>query len=268
MATDSQTKALALVDDFRTHTVSVWPNLDRGQVADGLVERINDPTKISSRASNFCGPAAAIFEVAQTDPEAYTKAAISVFDTGQGKLRSLTIKSSSTFRATMIPGGNNAVDWMMLGSLRDSDNWFFTYKQSGHWWDDAKAMTLPHSVADWMTKFGYSDVQNSTNLVSTKDWDNIVEANGFFSRGYKVSLFISMDMLSSDSQEDFSIVPNHWIGMASRITHSGIYEDPASKVSASIYSWGAIQTVPADTSKPMHPKVFLRNYYGYVAGKP
>lgn len=143
MATESQTKALALVDDFRTHTVGVWPNLDRAQVADGLVTRITDSTNVSSSASNLCGPASFIHEMAKTDPEAYAKAAISLYDTGVATIKSLTIKTSSAFRSTALPVNNAAVDWLMLGSLRDSDNWLFTYKQTGHWWDDIKAITPP-----------------------------------------------------------------------------------------------------------------------------
>lgn len=268
MATESQTKALALVDDFRTHTVGMWPNLDRTAVADGLVTRINNSTNVSSSASNLCGPASFIHEMAKSDPEAYAKAAINLYDTGVATIKSLTIKTSSTFRSTALPANNAAVDWLMLGSLRDSDNWLFTYKQTGHWWDDIKAITLPHSVADWMRKFGYTDVHNETNLVLTKDWDNVLEANKYYSKGYKVSLFIAADMLTSSKQENFSAIPDHWVGMASSCTSSAIQSDPAAQIGLKVFSWAAIQPVPADKTKPMHPKVFLRNYYGYVAGKP
>ena len=118
-----------------------------------------------------------------------------------------------------------------------------------------------------MTRFGYTDVRNETNLVLTKGWDNIVEANKYFAAGYKVSLFIAVNMLITGTQEDFSAVPDHWVGMSSSVTSSAIHADPAAQISLSVYSWGAIQSVPADKSKPMHPNVFLRNYYGYVAGK-
>ena len=65
---ESQTKALALVTDFRTHQASVWTNLSRADVADGLEVRINDPTAISSAASNLCGAASVTFELAKADP--------------------------------------------------------------------------------------------------------------------------------------------------------------------------------------------------------
>ena len=269
---DEQKRALALVADFRSHPIGVWPTLDRSAVADGLNARIIDATLISSRYSGLCGSASVIYQIASADPEAYAKTAISLYDSGHAKLRSLTIDPSSTFRSGILPAGNNAADWLVLGSLRDSENWIFTYKGTGHWLldgiDDAKAIQMPHTVATWMEKFGYSDIHNETNLVSTKGWDNLLEANNLFSKNYKVSLFVNSCMLKTKTQEEFSILPDHWIGMSSKGTSSSIQADPNSKFNMKVYSWGAIQTVPQDTTVTMHPKIFLRNYYGYVAGKP
>lgn len=265
---ENQTRALALVADFRTHSVGIWPNLNRADVANGLELRIADPTQISSAHSSLCGAASVIFELAKADPVAYAQAAISLYDSGQATIRSLAVRPSTTFRSGTLSPGNNAADWLVLGSLRDSENWLFTYKGNGHWWDDLKAMQLPHTVATWMTNFGYSDVQNETNLVLTKGWDNLVEANRFYGRGYKVSLFINSCMMYSSSQNESSTCPDHWVGMASKATSSAIHADPQAKFKIRVFSWGRIQTIAVDPSVPMHPKVFLQNYYGYVAGKP
>src|SRR5207249_1998879 len=127
---------------------------------------------ISSAASNLCGAASVTFELAKADPVAYTQAAIGLYDSGEGTIRSLKIKPSATLRQGTLPSGNNAADWLVLASLRDSENWVFTYKGTGGWWDDLKAMQLPHTVAEWMRKFGYSDIHNETNLGFCKDWDN------------------------------------------------------------------------------------------------
>lgn len=265
---DNQTRALALVADFRTHSVGVWPNLNRSDVADGLEVRIADPTRISSAHSSLCGAASVIYELATADPVAYAQAAINLYESGQATIRSLIIKPSSTLRSGILPAQNDAADWLVLGSLRDSENWLFTYKENGHWWDDVKAIQLPHTVATWMQRFGYSDIRNETNLMFTKGWDNLVEANNFYGKGYKVSLFINSCMMYSSSQDEISAVPDHWIGMASKATSSTIHADPHSKFKISVFSWGKIQAIPVDPSVPMHPKVFLQNYYGYVAGKP
>ena len=99
---ESQTKALALVTDFRTHQASVWTNLSRADVADGLEVRINDPTAISSAASNLCGAASVTFELAKADPVAYTQAAIGLYDSGEGTIRSLKIKPSATLRQAAL----------------------------------------------------------------------------------------------------------------------------------------------------------------------
>jgi hypothetical protein len=265
---ESQTQALALVSDFRTHQLSAFSNLSRSDVADGLEVRIKDAKEVSSANSSLCGAAYMTFELAQNDPAAYAKAAIGLYDNGRATIKSLTVTPSKTFRDGKLPSGNAAADWLMLGSLRDSENWLFTYKESGHWWDDLKAIQMPHTVADWMRKFGYTDIKNETNVVFCKDWDNVVEANKLFDMGYKVSLFINAQMLYTSSQEDSSTLPDHWVGMASKATSSAIHADPAAKLSLMVFSWAKIRDVSEDSNKKMHPKVFLRNYYGYVAGKP
>ena len=50
---------------------------------------------------------------------------------------------------------------------------------------------MPHTVAAWFKSFGYSDVKNVTNLLFTKDWDDVRDADRLYRAGYKVSLFIS-----------------------------------------------------------------------------
>jgi len=165
---ESQTQALALVSDFRTHQLSAFSNLSRSDVADGLEVRIKDAKEVSSANSSLCGAAYMTFELAQNDPAAYAKAAIGLYDNGRATIKSLTVTPSKTFRDGKLPSGNAAADWLMLGSLRDSENWLFTYKESGHWWDDLKAIQMPHTVADWMRKFGYTDIRTKPTSFSAK----------------------------------------------------------------------------------------------------
>jgi hypothetical protein len=60
--------------------------------------------------------------------------------------------------------------------------------------------------------------------------------------------------------------PNHWVGLTSVMSFEGNMEDPASKASFTVYSWGDGQkSVPKSGS--LNIKAFLANYYGYVACK-
>jgi hypothetical protein len=276
MASDeAKAAAIGLVNDFRTRGLCMWGTIRRDALADGLVVRINDPKQISSAASQLCGSAAVIYNLAQADPSAYAQLAIDLFEKGEGKIKSLTIKPSADLRKTAVPGGNDPADWIVLASLRDSENWLFTYHGDGRWnipllgsADDAKAIQMPHTVAAWFTSFGYSDVKNVTNLLFTKDWDDVRDADKLYRSGYKVCLFISVNMLQAATQGDASTIPDHWVVMASPILSSTIHLDPTATISATVYTWGALRDINENSSKKMTVKQFLSNFYGYVAAKP
>ncbi len=273
---EAKVAAIGLVNDFRTRGLCVWGAIRRDAVADGLVVRINDPKQISSAASQLCGAASVVYNLAQADPSAYAKLAIDLFEKGEGKVKSLKIKPSADLRKTALPGGNDPADWIVLASLRDSENWLFTYHGDERWkvpffggsLDDAKAIQMPHTVAAWFTSFGYSDVKNVTNLLATKDWDDVRAADRLYRSGCKVSLFISANMLKTATQGDFSWTPDHWVGMASPILSSTTHSDPTATISATIYTWGEVRDVHENPSQKMTVKQFLSNFYGYVAAKP
>jgi len=268
--------AIGLVNDFRTRGLCAWGAIRRDALADGLVVRINDPKQISSAASQLCGAASLVYNLAEADPSAYAKLAIDLFEKGEGKVKSLTIEPSADLRKTAVPGGNDPADWIVLASLRDSENWLFTYHGDERWkipysdssLDDAKAIQMPHTVASWFTSFGYSDVKNVTNLLTTKDWDDVKDVDRLYRSGYKVSLFINANMLFTAKQGNHGWPPDHWVGMASPILSSTIHSDPTATISATVYTWGEVRDVHEDPSKKMTVKQFLENFYGYVAAKP
>src|SRR5262249_3666582 len=195
---------------------------------------------------------------------------------GEGKVKNLTIKPSADLRKTTIPAGNDPADWIILASLRDSENWMFTYHGDERWtipWldvslDDAKAIQMPPTGPRCFTRFRVSDVKTVTNVLFTKDWSDVRDANRLYRDGYKVSLFINTNMLSTATQGEASTTPNHWVGMASAILSSTVHLDPTATISANVYTWGAIRDVHKDASKKMTVKQFLSNFYGYVAAKP
>src|SRR5260370_7025699 len=185
MASDeAKAGAIGLVNDFRTRGLCMWGAIRREQLAEGLIVRINDPKQISSAASQLCGAASFVYNLAQADPSAYAKLGIDLFENAEGKVKSLTIKPSADLRKTGVPGGNDAADWSVLASLRDSENWLFTYHGDGRWnipyigsADHAKAIQMPHTLPAWFTSFGYSDVNNTTNLLFPNDYDDTTHAD-------------------------------------------------------------------------------------------
>jgi hypothetical protein len=268
---EAKSNAKQLVDQFEgSDAAGVFPSITRPALAAGLRDRIDHPEHMQQANTGLCGPASFLNAIADNDPVTYAHFGIDLYTKGTAKIKDLTITPSTTFKSTDPgPSGTDAADWVTLGSIRDSDNAIFTHKGVGGWWDDLKAINMPHSVADWFRKAGFTDVKNETNLIATKGWSDVREATKLRGKGYKVCLFINGDMLKVDDQENFSVLPDHWVGLASAITTTTILEDPACKIQMTVFSWGQQQTVPQKPDvKSMHPKVFLRNFYGYVAGKP
>ena len=106
MASDeAKAGAIGLVNDFRTRGLSMWGAIRREQLADGLIVRINDPTQISSKASQLCGAASVVYNLAQADPSAYARLAIDLYEKGEGKVKSLTIMPSADLRKTAVRAG-------------------------------------------------------------------------------------------------------------------------------------------------------------------
>lgn len=267
---EQKAAAHTLVTEFKGRDSRAWGSIDRTRFADGIDARIDDPSKISSAGSSLCGPASVAFNLASGDPAAYAKFAIGMYESGRGQIRSKTYKASSDLRAKTLPAGNSEADWVVLASLRDDDNWWFTYDGKDSLWNiaEAKAITLPHTMAKWFENCGYTDVRNETNLVTNKDWDNVRAANKLLADGYKVSLFVNADILYTSKQDSAGVVPDHWIGLQSKLVNSTNIHDPLAKVSGQIFSWGQVRELSQDAEKKVSVKQLLNHYYGYVAGKP
>jgi hypothetical protein len=257
--------AKALVDAFEARTKSSpWLHLARSDLAAGLRARADNPNKIDQGQTNLCGPADFIRDVAIDYPVAYVKAAIDLFEMGQGVIGTFLIKPKKELIYYKLPATAkiHAADWILCASIRDTDNWFFDYQSEN---DDVSAITMPHSKEAWLKQAGYSEVINETNVVFCKDLANARRASALYAKGYKVCLFINMNMLQAATQENASATPDHWVALTSPITFSGIEADPVSKVSFQVYTWGKQQNVPSSGS--LYIKYFLRNYYGFIACK-
>jgi len=261
----AQDEARKLVDEFAARTRSgggLWLHIKRADLAAGLRARVENPDLISSGGTSLCGPAAFAHDLAIDDPVSYVKAAIDLWEAGSAVIGTQSIRPKKDLKYYKLPPTKNInpADWILLASMRDTDNWFFDYQEEG---DDLAAITMPHTMEKWFKQAGYTEVLNDTNTVVCKDLANARKASSLFSKGYKVCLFINADMLYAEKHNNASLIPDHWVGLYTAMTISGIAEDPASKVTFKVYTWGGAQSVPE--SGDLSIKHFLSNYYGYIA---
>ena len=58
-------------------------------------------------------------------------------------------------------------DWMILGSIRDAENFFFDYEGKPE--EDVSAITMPGEVIEWLeAASAWTDVRDETNLFFAK----------------------------------------------------------------------------------------------------
>lgn len=284
MATDElKTEAHMLVDQLRTRNPSgPWLNIDAKTITDSLDARIDDPDLIDTGLVNLCGPGAFVRFVAEDNPANYARMGINLFETGRtvlmgtGKLAGRLVTAGYDLLTHPVPnttytrgdgskGALDPADWIILASIRDSDNWFFDYQDEN---DAVAGITTPHSMENWMRAAGYTNIVNETNLFFTKNLENARQASTLRGQGYKVTLLINSNMLYDKEQDDPSWFPDHWIGLVSDLQFNGNPDLPEALVDAKIHSWGEVRDIAEHkTTRPLTVEVFLQNYYGFLACK-
>ena len=148
------------------------------------------------------------------------------------------------------------VDWMGLASLRDSENSALRYSSVD---DEAAGITMPGTLAGWFTKAGFSAVKNVTNVLFRKSRADIEAADALRIQGYRVCLFINAAMLSPATQNNKSIIPNHWVVLSGPVN---FFE--GNRISLTVFTWGnGARAVPQIGD--LSVSSFLNNFYGYVA---
>jgi hypothetical protein len=240
-----------------------WLHLDRDEVGVGMLMRLAYPGLVDQNQASLCGPAAFLFAELQDHPGDYVWFARQLYDNGTARLRGLVVTPDPAVRQYSPPSWKiDPVDWLTMASLRDSESWFFTYDTADK---EFAGATTQYELARWFDKAGYSDVRDDVNLARhQRDTDNLDEASRLFSAGYRVCLFIDYQMIETEKQAESGSrlgLDRHWIVLRSRIDRS------SGNVKMTIHTWGnENREVPQSGLLPLDD--FLKNYYGYVAGKP
>jgi hypothetical protein len=264
LPTSGHMYAANLACDFlRRRGNGLWPRQDRDEVGVGMLMRIAYPGLIRQGGASLCGPAAMLYNLVRDRPAAYARYAIDLYETGEAKMVDLSVKPSDTVRFYAPPSTTvDAVDWLTAASLRDSENWFFSYDMADKVFQGA---TTQMELAYWFHRAGYSDVKEDANLLRhQRDTKNMDEASRLISAGYRVCLLIDGQMLYTEEQAESGskwLRDRHWVVLQSPIDRSG------GNVKMTIYTWGdGNRQVPQSGVLPLDD--FLLNFYGYVAAKP
>ena len=197
----------------------------------------------------------------------------------------MTIKPSMGFRNEEPPpeSATPTVDWITLGSLRDSENWLFEYHLKEDpfvrasiltWFDKVRGVvegirgySTPSDLESWFRRVGYTRITNRASTIGSEDWQNVVHANAMQAQGHHVCLLIDADVLYYDSLDSTSLFPNHWVVLTSQIKVV-----PHDSVKFTVFTYGdSKRQVPASppdkpqAARSLSQKEFLNHYYGFVS---
>ena len=250
--------AVRIVDEFgRSPFPGAFPKLDRSKIAFGLVERLAKPSLINQGGAGLCTTAALVYNLARTRPVEYVRAVTELFDRGRTKINDWIIEPCDDLRFYKPPASAKIpqADWIIMASIRDSENWFFDYQR-----ESDEGGTDVSETVDWLKKAGYTDVQEDRNLFANSTAANLQKADELYAKDYQVILSIDDNLLKGEratlSQS------NHAVALASKI--SADFTQPKSLVYMKVFSWGEIHSIPLED---MTLDDFTDYYYGYVAAK-
>lgn len=250
--------AIAKLNQFKAKPgQGAWTGLDRGDVADGLIDLVSDPDKVKQGSLGVCG-AAVFFNVwIEADPLAFVKYATALYDKGEAQIGTLEIEAGSDLRAKdynqVVPNMDVVVppaDWMVLSALRDSENLIFDYEGTPQ--EDFSGGTSASEIASWLRATGlFRTVKDESSAILGDDLAHAKTLNPTANR--KVILFMDTNMILDSKPKGKS---RHFVTLRSKVS-----EIAGGHVDFKFWTWGR----PTEQVKqPLTKARFESTYLGAV----
>ena len=203
--------------------------------------RAHSPRLIDQGKSSLCGPACIAMALATHDDLGYLKVAADLYWTGVAKYGNYKMKSSSIMTDIWYSGQGSlkisSVDWMVLGSIRNTENGFFDYGGFNRGdLEGASAFTTPSEMSNIATQMGFEITENSLNVAP-----GVNGVDNFFGRAnqHKKDGCTVIMLVNSDALQDIGAggTPNHYIIYAGNYART---EDGT--ISFDAITWGGKET--------------------------
>jgi hypothetical protein len=170
----------------------VFPNISPGLINSQVKSRFRSLGNLINQGEFFlCGPAAACHITASHDPQAYVKTVFDLYLNGFANGKAIK-GSKSIFEAKPDANGNidgiAAVDWILMHSLRQSENLLGGYDP--HIKDDWSKMTFKSEFHDLVERMG-ANVSFSKSNASISSQDDITKLSSWIRDGKRAVMFIN-----------------------------------------------------------------------------
>jgi hypothetical protein len=199
------------------------------------------------------------FEIMRARPFTYCNAVARLFQEGLTWIDSWKIAPDRDLLNAPCPSSIAQADWVMLASIRDSENWLLDFHDDDSSYAEASTCG---EIAGWMKKAGFTDVVSEQSI--TNFFDSAAMFNNALKKyddGYHVILRINSSCIDSLIPSGM-VKGGHVVVLVGRCTVPPSKNDP---IKVPIYTWGQRITVPRVGG--LKYGQFLDQFFGYVAAK-
>lgn len=247
-----------------------FKGLPKDKFVSDLKLRVEYPENIDQDLTPLCGPATFFYSLAKKRPELYARYVIDISLYGEALINTFQVKPRESFFNTLPSSGIIApVDWIALGSLRDSGNPFLPFNAPTAL---AAGITTPAEMALWFKQVGFQQITNKT--LFNIDLKNLAEAQTYHSQDYTVCLLVNDGLLKALPAETKLGIPTHWTVLTYNILLNGqmltaanaqkltkTSSPTSSSFKYTLFTWGAKYQYQTDKDK------FLKLYHGFISAK-
>lgn len=249
--------ANAAINAFeKSSTPSQWVFLDKATIVKDLRSRVSDPFQINQGGQPFCGPAAVLFELVRKQPLRYVQICQSLFESGGFQSTTRWISASNSLRqASRGDLKMGQADWMVLATLRESENLLFPVEPNApEMIRNIAGMTKSWEMRGWIREIlGYrkSEYYHAylMNDVSALNQGAIAIQSG----GVAFMLITADGMLQGTPPP--IAFPSHWVALLGNVSIGD-------RVSFDLYTWSKKLHIDLDLPS------FKKYFWAGVTGTP
>lgn len=236
-------------------TQQAYKNISKSDIIGSLTDRMDKPYLISQEDLMACGPAAFAQVFAEKKPVEFVRFALDLFQYGKGSFGNITITAKEIMKKrspsdkdwtgrTMDP-----LDWMILATLRDSENISLLPFRDPSAFNIA-AITFPGEMVNWLKSI-FNEVQDETLF---KNEEHIKKVNEKYRSGYNCILLIYSSIAGYTPSLYGKPIPDHYVVYRGNLEFGD-------QIIFDVWSWGI------KTKINVPKKIFQESYYGAIFAK-
>ncbi|WP_017297530.1 hypothetical protein [Nodosilinea nodulosa] len=241
----------------------VWPGLEKTEIVREMRSHLHNPYSVNQGQQPFCGPASVLFELIRKFPLRYVALCRSLYETGGFHATTRFIQTSEALRqASKDISAMGPADWMVLATLRESENLIFPVEPNAPVIiRNLAGMTKSWEMLGWVREilgYGHADYLHTYVL---RDLTALRKAQAVIDQGGVAFGLITANSLLSKTPPNIT-TPNHWVALVGNIEiQKGTFgHHDSGQVSFDVFTWA--KQVHVNVSEG----VFEDGFWGVVLG--